>query len=75
MIDVLRGCGQGRPFDDRRAARFLDSVLRFDPDDGECEHFRQIVEWVDDHGQSLDWIFRGKPNYMISRLAALTVRS
>jgi hypothetical protein len=49
--------------------------MKFYPDDGDCEHFRQILEWVDDHGQSLDWLFEGDPGVMICRLATRPMRS
>jgi hypothetical protein len=59
----------GWSFDAKRAARFLVNVQEFDPENGDCEHFRQIREWVPDHGQSLDWLFDGDMGGTICRLA------
>jgi hypothetical protein len=48
----------GAPFDECRSERFLENLCLFNPDDGDDDpRFGQILEWVSDHGQSLDWIF------------------
>ena len=59
----------GWSFDVKRAARFLINVQEFDPENGDCEHFHQILKWIPDHGQSLDWLFNGDMGSTICRLA------
>jgi hypothetical protein len=59
-------------FDERRAALLLENLCLFNPDNGDDPKFRQIFEWVSDHGQSLDWIFEGDPRSMICTSAAFT---
>jgi len=69
IVDVLanyRVCDE-RTFDRRRAERFLKNVRDLDPNDGEA--LIPILDWVSDHGQSLDWIFCGDPGVMIWRAA------
>jgi hypothetical protein len=40
-----------------------------DGTDGGGVEFKEILAWVSDHGQSLDWLFIGDPSIMIVRLA------
>lgn len=72
--EIVRTLGErivrdGWVFDRTRAARFLNNIRKLDPDDGDA--MEPIVEWVSDHGQSLDWIFCGNPSVMICRLASI----
>ena len=71
MVALLSECKirDGWSFDAKRGARFLINVQEFDPENGDCEHFRQIIEWVSDHGQSLDWLLNGDMEASICRLA------
>ena len=51
-------------FDQQRAAEFLDAVRREDwsaDDPSQCV----ITSWIRDHGQSLDWLYRGDPGGLI----------
>jgi hypothetical protein len=54
-------------FDTNRAARFLHCLRTFDFNDGDSSEFAEILDWVSDHGQSLDWILGGEldPDSMI----------
>jgi hypothetical protein len=63
--------GDGWTFDKARGTRFLESMCNLDYKDGDCDEMTTILEWVSDHGQSLDWIFRGDPVSMICAGAAL----
>jgi hypothetical protein len=58
-------------FDTNRAARFLHCLRTFDFKDGDSPEFAEILDWVSDHGQSLDWILGGEldPDSMICMLA------
>jgi hypothetical protein len=73
MIGVLRESSKQHNyvFDEQRAARLLENLCTFDADDGDDPKFHQIIEWVSDHKQSLDWIFCGDPRVMI---CAMVVR-
>jgi hypothetical protein len=42
----------------------------FDDEDGADPRFHEILEWVHDHGQSLDWLWGGDPVGMICRPAS-----
>lgn len=72
MVRILReqSARDGWTFDEARATRFLESMCTLKPKDGDCEEMTTILEWVSDHGQSLDWIFCGDPTVMICRLAS-----
>jgi hypothetical protein len=72
MVELLRSrfIHDGWKLDEKRAAAFLDSVRKLDPEDGDA--MLPIVEWVSDHRQSLDWIFQGDAGVMICRLAAIS---
>ena len=71
IVIVLGECHvrDGWTLDKARAERFLESMCLLDPHDGDA--MGPIVEWVADHGQSLDWIFRGDPGSMILAAAAV----
>ena len=58
-------------FDTNRAARFLHCLRTFDFKDGDSPEFAEILDWVSDHGQSLDWILGDEldPDSMICMLA------
>ena len=58
-------------FDTNRAARFLHCLRTFDFKDGDSSEYAEILDWISDHGQSLDWILGGEPdpNSMICMLA------
>jgi hypothetical protein len=69
-VEVLRSRLPTAPrFNEQRAALFLESVRTFDEHDGDDPRFTEILEWVRDHNQSLDWLFDGDPAGMICRLA------
>jgi hypothetical protein len=58
-------------FDTNRAARFLYCLRTFDFKDGDSPEYAEILDWISDHGQSLDWILGGEldPDSMICMLA------
>src|SRR5262245_53915434 len=62
IVNVLRTSyvRDGWRLDEARAASVL---ANFDDDD-------TVIEWVIDHNQSLDWVFRGEPGSMICRFAS-----
>jgi hypothetical protein len=62
--------GWHESFDRQRAAAFVESVRRFDDNDGECEHFRAMLDWLHDHGQSIDWLGTGDVSSFITGAAA-----
>jgi hypothetical protein len=70
IVELLRGCFicEGWALDEERAGVFLANVRQLDPQDGDA--LPPIIEWVSDHGQSLDWIFRREVDGMICGLAA-----
>ena len=52
-------------FDKNRATRFLHCLRTFDlkdVKDGNSPEFAEILDWVSDHGQSLNWILGGEPS-------------
>ena len=54
----------GWTFDTHRAARFLHCLRTFDlkdVKDGNSPEFAEILDWVSDHGQSLNWILGREP--------------
>jgi len=64
----------GWTFDTHRAARFLHCLRTFDLNDvkdGNSPEFAEILDWVSDHGQSLNWILgrEPSPDSMICMLA------
>jgi hypothetical protein len=72
IVTVLRErpVRDGWTFDEARGERFLESMCNLNPKDGNSEEMTTVLEWVWDHGQSLEWIFRGDPSVMICRLAS-----
>jgi hypothetical protein len=62
--------GWHESFDRERAARFIENMHTFDEDDGADPRFQEVLEWVHDHGQSLDWLFDGGLVGMICRPAS-----
>jgi len=77
MVEVLRTCHvvDGWQLDEPRAAHFLDSLRRLDFNDGDTAEMTAVLDWVQDHGQSLDWIFCGDPVRMVCRGAAQSPRA
>jgi hypothetical protein len=73
MVDLLGTCyvREGWKLDADRAAQFVESVGTFDEDNGECPKFRMVLDWMHDHGQSLDWLADGDIAGLITARAAL----
>ena len=72
IVEVLstRAIREVWSFDQARAARFLECLRTFDMNDGDSREFAEILQWIWDHGQCLDWIFRGDLGSMIATLAS-----
>lgn len=67
IVELLstRVIRDGRSFDSNRAARFLHCLRTLDFKDiknGNSPEFAEILDWVSDHGQSLNWILGGEPS-------------
>ena len=67
VVELLstRVIRDGWSFDLNRAARFLHCLRTFDfkdVQDGNSPEFAEILDWVSDHGQSLNWILGGEPS-------------
>jgi hypothetical protein len=67
VVELLstRVIRDGWSFDLNRAARFLHCLRTFDfkdVKDGNSPEFAEILDWVSDHGQSLNWILGGEPS-------------
>jgi hypothetical protein len=75
IVDVLGRCyvREGWKLDTDRAAQFIENVRTFDKDAdvGDCPKFMMALDWMDEHGQSLDWLFIGRIDQMIASQAAL----
>jgi hypothetical protein len=56
-------------FDKNRAARFLHCLRTFDRNVAGSSEVAEIVNWAEDHEQSLQWIFTGNIDEMICKLA------
>jgi len=71
IITALRALQDrdGWALDEERASLFLHCMCELNPKDGDSEEMKVIIEWVKDHGQSLDWIFCGDARSMIVRAA------
>jgi len=65
VVDALATTGvcDGWHFDAMRGARFIECVRRLDWSNGDTEEQREVLAWVKDHGQSLDWIFAVNPRF------------
>jgi len=76
-VELLRTgyVAEGSQLDEQQAARFLDNMRRLDYADGESPEMKTVLEWTADHGQSLDWIFRGDLGVMICTAAAHSVHT
>ena len=76
IVDLLSNCyireGWHELFDRQRAAEFIESVRRFDENNGECKHFTTWLRWMSDHGQSLDWLTTGDVGSFITGAAAVS---
>jgi hypothetical protein len=73
MVDLLGTCyvREGWKLDAERAALFVESVRTFDENDGDCPKFRIVLDWMHDHGQSLDWLADGDIAGLITARAVL----
>jgi hypothetical protein len=73
MVDLLGTCyvREGWKLDAERGAQFVESVRTFDENDGDCPKFRTVLDWMHDHGQSLDWLVDGDSAGLITARAAL----
>jgi hypothetical protein len=67
--------GWHETFDRERAARFIENMRTFDDDDGADPRFQEVIAWVRDHGQSLDWLWDGDLVGMICRRRELPRRA
>jgi hypothetical protein len=72
LVGLLGSCYvcEGWKLDADRASQFVESVRTFDENWGECPKFRMTLDWMHDHGQSLDWLFDGDPAGLITSSAA-----
>jgi hypothetical protein len=77
VVDALATTGvcDGWHFDAMRGARFIECVRRLDWSNGDTEEQGEVLAWVKDHGQSLDWIFCGEPSVLICNAAAAAFRA
>jgi hypothetical protein len=69
-VEIIRLLGErhirdGWVLDRARATLFIESMCKLDPTDDNSNEMSTILDWVSDHGQSLDWIFCGDPSVMI----------
>ena len=64
--------GWHEAFDQKRAAQFVENVRTFDASDGADPRFPQILEWLSDHNQCLNWLVDGDIGPLICRAAAST---
>jgi hypothetical protein len=73
LVEILGNCyiREGWKLDGDRAAKFVENVRTFDEHDGECPKFRMVLDWMHDHGQSLDWLFTGDIGGIIATQTAL----
>jgi hypothetical protein len=69
LIHMLRTCHvrEGWQIDEESAERVLAYFRDGAPDD---DRFQCVIDFCDQHNQSLDWIFCGNPGVMICQLAA-----
>jgi hypothetical protein len=63
----------GWQLNEQRAADFLDALRRLDFENDESLEMKSVLDWVHDHGQSLDRIFQGDVAAMICAGAANSV--
>jgi hypothetical protein len=61
VVELLssRAIRDGWSFGKNRAARFLHCLRTFDPNVASSSEVAEIVNWVSDHEQSLQWMARG----------------
>ena len=72
VVELLssRAIRDGWSFDKNRAARFLHCLRTFDDRNvAGSPEVAEIVNWAEDHEQSLQWIFTGNIDEMICKLA------
>jgi len=72
VVELLGDCHirEGWRFDKKWGAHFIDALQSWDFNDTEGQEFQVIVDWINGHGQSLDWIIRGDPCSLICGAAA-----
>lgn len=72
IVALLGTCHviEGWRLNEQRAALFLENMRTFDERNGDDPRFTEILAWVGDHGQSLDWIFAADPSSLICGAAA-----
>lgn len=73
IVRLLRTCYvcEGWELDGKRADEFLENVRRLGiKGRGREARLTHIIAWVSDHGQSLDWLFRGNVGVMVCEAAA-----
>jgi hypothetical protein len=72
LVEVLGNSyvREGWKLDTARAAQFVECVRTFDENDGECPKFVMVLDWLHDHGQSIDWLATGDIGSLIARQAA-----
>lgn len=73
MVEILRDrvvCdGWHEHFDRERAAEFLDAVRREDYSADNDSAQATVTAWVNDHGQSFDWLYCGDPAGLLCNAA------
>jgi hypothetical protein len=78
IVDVLGRCyvREGWKLDTDRAGQFIENVRTFDGDAdvGDCPKFTMVLDWMEEHGQSIDWLFIGRVDQMIATHAAMGAR-
>jgi predicted nucleic acid-binding protein len=75
VVELLRSkyVADGWQLNEQRAADFLDALRRLDFENDDSLEMKSVLDWVHDHGQSLDWIFQGDVAAMICAGAAHSV--
>jgi predicted nucleic acid-binding protein len=75
VVELLRSkyVADGWQLNEQRAADFLDALRRLDFENDDSLEMKSVLDWVHDHGQSLDWIFQGDFAAMICAGAAHSV--
>jgi hypothetical protein len=69
LVEILSTCyvreGWHESLDRNRAAKFLENVRRHKLSAEDTDLETEIMNWVFDHGQSLDWLLVGDPRGLI----------
>jgi hypothetical protein len=76
IVYCLRDCYvcDGWKFDEQAAETFLKNVRRTMDRPSHTKSFYAANDWIVQHGQSLDWVWRGEPGVMICKLASGLVK-